>query len=430
MNANRSNAESQRKRHQPLDPAAKQFNRCTLNVRDFSLEYFRLPRDGRKWRQAARSRSDLLLKLSTYANPDGTFKSEDGKKNFSPSAKKLQRHYAKKTLYRLTNDLRELGLLSWERERKHYGRRTYRIHIQIENAAKHLPDQVSDSREKQVPHSQDQVSPRHLITGVTMGPNPSLESLPSYGDLTEVISVAEDASPNTRPNSDVTAAERAFSAFGFNAPFGHPRFRSAVVKVSDKIRNGNLLEIMESVIVELGGKVPPQWYQAKHSLEGTALENESGERAPATSSYSFSSENLQVHCAAVVAMFEKVAGKHPSIAQRLRTIAGTFQDRISTACETTGVPDVEALEREIDPLDAQVLALLKTEAGEERTRRIRRELLRQHKTYRAKMNREQFAFVETQFLFSRLLREFELPRLSLYYMFSPAMLTTARCWNC
>jgi hypothetical protein len=142
---NRSNAESQ----------IKKFNRCTLNVRDLPLERFRLQRDGQKWKQAARSRFDLLLKLSTYANPDGTFESEDGKKNFSPSAKTLLRHYAKRSLYRLTNDLCQLGLLSWEREKNHYGRRTYRIHFQ---------------HEKQVPHSQNQV-PDSQKTGATTAPD-------------------------------------------------------------------------------------------------------------------------------------------------------------------------------------------------------------------------------------------------------------------
>lgn len=136
MKANRSNSESQ----------TKKFNRCTLDVREIPLERFRLERDGRKWKQSARSRSDLLSRLATYANPDGTFESEDRKKNFSPSAAKLLRSYVESTLYRLTNDLCQLGLLSWEREKKHYGRRTYRIHFQPE---KHLP-----YSQEQLPHSQ------------------------------------------------------------------------------------------------------------------------------------------------------------------------------------------------------------------------------------------------------------------------------------
>jgi hypothetical protein len=143
------------------NPAATKFNRCTLIVRGLPLERFRLQRDSRKWKQAARSRYDLLLKLATYANPDGTFESEDHKNNFSPSTKKLQQHYAKRTLYRLANDLSLLGLLSWEREKNHYGRRTYRIHFQPEKQVPHSQDQV--------PHSQDQV-PHSQKTRATMAP--------------------------------------------------------------------------------------------------------------------------------------------------------------------------------------------------------------------------------------------------------------------
>ncbi len=124
---------------------AKKFNRCTLNVRDFPLERFRLERDGRKWKQAARSRSDLLLKLSTYANSDGTFQSDE--KNFSPSAKNLLRHFAEDTFYRLSNDLRELGLVSWVREQKHYGRRIYTIHLRAEKQVRYSQRNTSDIRQ-------------------------------------------------------------------------------------------------------------------------------------------------------------------------------------------------------------------------------------------------------------------------------------------
>ena len=126
-------------------------------------------RDGRKWKQAARSRSDLLSRLATYANPDGTFASEDGKKNFSPSPKKLQRHYPRKTLYRLSNDLRQLGLLSWDREKKHYGRRTYQINFQSQEGAEPEQDQGSDSPEEQGSYSPEQGSDSQ-ITGVMVGP--------------------------------------------------------------------------------------------------------------------------------------------------------------------------------------------------------------------------------------------------------------------
>lgn len=101
-------------------------SKCTRDVRNLPLERFRLPGDGRKWKQAARSRSDLLLRISSYANGDGTFV-RDGI-NYSPSFETLQKHIPEKSFYRLTNALRDLRLLSWTRE-DHYDRRVYIIHL-------------------------------------------------------------------------------------------------------------------------------------------------------------------------------------------------------------------------------------------------------------------------------------------------------------
>jgi len=108
-------------------PEVRKTNRCTLDVRDIPLECFRHPRDGRRWQQPARCRYTLLLRLSTHANPDGTFMSEDGRKNYSPRAERLELHFASRSMYRHMDDLKDLGFLDWEREKKHYGRRIYQI---------------------------------------------------------------------------------------------------------------------------------------------------------------------------------------------------------------------------------------------------------------------------------------------------------------
>lgn len=236
----------------------------------------------------------------------------------------------------------------------------------------------------------------------------------SAGAVTHSVAGAA-SSPNTPPKKDAAAA-RAFSAFGFDAPFGHSEFINAVLRRAGEINNGNIVEVMERVIVELGRKVPPQWYEAKHSLEQIAVENESAERATSPGNNSFSPEALRGHCAAAVVLFEAAAERHPTIAKGLRTIAGTLQDRISTACDATGVPDVEALEREINLLDAAVFVLLKTEAGDEFVQRIRREAQSQLRMYAKKMNAEQLAIVEAQYIQKRLLEAFSIPRLSLFYM--------------
>jgi len=56
------------------------------------------------------------------------------------------------------------------------------------------------------------------------------------------------------------------------------------------------------------------------------------------------------------------------------------------------------------------------DAGEERTLGIRREMDSALAAYRRKMKAEQLALVEKQYLQKRLLEEFRIPRLSLFYL--------------
>jgi hypothetical protein len=106
--------------------------RCLLDIREIPLEYFRHPRDQRKWKQAARGRYDLLYKISSWADPDGSVG------RFSPSMKRLEQHYGHGSLYRRMDDLRDLGFLNWQREKSHYGQRQYEIRVP-EGVIKHLP---------------------------------------------------------------------------------------------------------------------------------------------------------------------------------------------------------------------------------------------------------------------------------------------------
>jgi len=114
---------------------------CTVAVRRLSPEKFHHPRDGRKWMITAYLRRSLLLELSTYANKDGSFICKG--KNFSPSMENLQRFTARATLYRLLDDLKDLGLLSWVRP-NHHERRVYEIPVidlgsETEDEEEHVP---------------------------------------------------------------------------------------------------------------------------------------------------------------------------------------------------------------------------------------------------------------------------------------------------
>jgi hypothetical protein len=159
---------------------SKKFNRCTIQIRKLPLEVFRLPRDGRKWKQLARSRYGLLLEISTFANGDGSFLSPDAKINFSPSSTKLLVHRSEDTLYRLADDLRELGLLSWHRN-NHYGRRFYEIHLSGKQV-RYSPENTSDIRGENTSDIRNNTSAqRGVITPPSSRGYPSLVPLPSGG---------------------------------------------------------------------------------------------------------------------------------------------------------------------------------------------------------------------------------------------------------
>jgi hypothetical protein len=78
--------------------------------------------------------------------------------------------------------------------------------------------------------------------------------------------------------------------------------------------------------------------------------------------------------------------------------------------------DVEDLERRLTLLDERIHAGLLLHASEELLLRLRREMDSALSTYRRKMRAEQLALVEKQFLQKRLLEEFRVPRLSLFYL--------------
>jgi len=88
----------------------------------------------------------------------------------------------------------------------------------------------------------------------------------------------------------------------------------------------------------------------------------------------------------------------------------------SVIVESPAAIDLEDLERRLTVLDDKIHAAVLQHASEELLLRLRREMDSQLRTYRGKMRAEQIALVEKQFLHKRLLEEFHLPRLSLFYL--------------
>jgi len=108
------------------------------------------------------------------------------------------------------------------------------------------------------------------------------------------------------------------------------------------------------------------------------------------------------------------APRHPEMAARLTGIAKSLEANI-TLLDTPGKLDLEDLERRLTILDEKMHAALTSHAPEEMMLKIRREVHGQLAAYRRKMKADQLALIEKQYEQKRLLEEFGLPRLSLFY---------------
>jgi len=109
------------------------------------------------------------------------------------------------------------------------------------------------------------------------------------------------------------------------------------------------------------------------------------------------------------------ASSRPELALRLREAADSLEG-CKILLQTPGTPDFEDLERRLTILDERIHAALMGAASEDVMLRIRREMDAQLAVYRRKMRAEQLALIERQYIQKRLLEEFKLPRLSLFYL--------------
>lgn len=132
----------------------------------------------------------------------------------------------------------------------------------------------------------------------------------------------------------------------------------------------------------------------------------------------FSRDELRAYMRRNRTLLRKAADRYqegqPALAILLR---GAVESLISseTLLEAPGSLDLEDLERRLTILDEKLHAALLSHASEELMLKIRREVDSQLSTYRRKMKAEQLALVEKQYLQKRLLDEYQVARLSLYY---------------
>jgi hypothetical protein len=141
--------------------------------------------------------------------------------------------------------------------------------------------------------------------------------------------------------------------------------------------------------------------------------------ARAAASEAFSREELKMYFAKNATHLKRAAEKssaqQPELAGKLSEIAESL-DASGVLLDAPGTLDLEDLERRLTILDEKIQALLTSHAPEELMLNIRREVDGQLAMYRRKMKAEQLAMVEKQYLQKRLLEEFGLPRLSLFYL--------------
>jgi hypothetical protein len=128
---------------------------------------------------------------------------------------------------------------------------------------------------------------------------------------------------------------------------------------------------------------------------------------------------LRVHFQRNRASIEQVATKAASAQPELAALLNSSVQSLSQCSailESPAAIDLEDLERRLTVLDEKIQAALVQHAGDELLLRLRREMDGQIALYRGKMRAEQIALVGRQYLQKRLLEEFSLPRLSLFYL--------------
>jgi hypothetical protein len=156
---------------------------------------------------------------------------------------------------------------------------------------------------------------------------------------------------------------------------------------------------------------------AEEQLEATA--GSAPKTTSAGAKEAFSRDELKTYFAKNAEALRHAAGKNvaqrPEMAAKFRGIAESIETS-ALLLASPGTLDLEDLERRLSNLDEKMHAVLATYAADDVMLRIRREVDGQLAMYRRKMKAEQLAMVEKQYVHKRLLEEFGLPRLSLYYL--------------
>jgi hypothetical protein len=134
---------------------------------------------------------------------------------------------------------------------------------------------------------------------------------------------------------------------------------------------------------------------------------------------SFSLDELRKYFARNSERLRLSAGKQrvakPTLASRLDETALRLSE-VAVTLDTPGALDLEDVERRLTVLEEKLSAALAADADEEAMVAIRREMDRSLAPYRRKMSAAQLAQLERQYAQKRLFEQFDVPRLSLFYL--------------
>ena len=155
--------------------------------------------------------------------------------------------------------------------------------------------------------------------------------------------------------------------------------------------------------------------EAAESSSGTGPEAKSARPAGEP----FSREELRAYFdknrQRVLRAAEKQRAKHVDLAARFDETARRIEE-LAPLLDSPAQLDLEDLERRLTVLEEKLMATVAANADEESLLAIRREMDRSLAPYRRKMTAEQLALLERQYTQKRLFEQFDLPRLSLFYL--------------
>ena len=152
--------------------------------------------------------------------------------------------------------------------------------------------------------------------------------------------------------------------------------------------------------------------ESKEVLTGSQTDGNKAKPEP------FPREELKKYFQRNIEMLKKTEARQATAQPELSRVLREAGDSLGAAADLLDTPgrlDLEDLERRLTILDEKIHAALLTHSNDELTLKIRREVDSQLALYRRKMKAEQLALVEKQYVQKRLLDEYQLPRLSLYY---------------